>query len=233
MNIANKFYRILGLFISLLCSCKNITIKSLYNNDIINNKKICFYLNVDDLFSKTLINNLKEFPYVSDYHNCDYFVVIFNTNNDSNLTNISGINLKNQFNTELQYYLFEFNKRFVNEVVNVLKNSNTENNEQFVGRKNYYFSNQINNYGAIKMDYQSDGQQNIENNKTTINKLQEYIILLKKDTLKKSLVYNYNVVLPVSIDQEKTDAEKQLAKAMSEKIMTDIISYIIDKQQIK
>ena len=224
-----NYHIIIFCFILFLLSCKNIKVQSFYKNDIIKNKKICFFISIKDLFSKHLINNLKEYPYVSDYAKCDYLVVLYSKNDTMQTTNVSGINLKNQLDIDTYYYLFQFDKKLTQKAKDIFKNADIETNEKFIGRKeDFYFTKQVNQYGSMRRNIDVK-QEKLDIDKT-INKLKEHFNFINNRIIKQSMMYNYNILLPLSINQEMQDTTIQIAEEISQKLITNIVSDIIEYQ---
>ena len=210
-----------------ICSCKNV--KSLYNTKIINDKKICFYTDINNQFTKTLKNKLNEQPYNGNYNNCDYLALIYTNNNSIPINNIAGITQANVIEAKLTYQLFKYNKNKKDVVKEILQNSNLQTNEQYTGRKHYYFTEAKNVNNQIYHEIE-DKETNDVRKKTT-TKLLQYLKLISTGYTSAKMSYTTNILLTTSIPQTQQDIYNQLANNVAEKLVSDIIVDILNFQE--
>ena len=119
------FFRFLFLFvfIPLLCSCYGVHSK--YGREMMNDKKICLFVNIYNEDHRNYLNKLKEYPNVGEFPDCDYLLYSTIDFTKTSQATVSGVFFIETIKASAYYKLYKFNSDKSKEILSIINNPDT------------------------------------------------------------------------------------------------------------
>ena len=117
----------------IFAGCKSIS--SQYSQKTINDRKVCFYLNIENNAQRIFIRRIKESPNVVDFENCDYLVLTTLYQVQSDIMNPMGIRVESRIAMNLVYDIYKNDKTKIMQIKSILDNPILQKYDQYTGSK--------------------------------------------------------------------------------------------------
>lgn len=210
-------------------------VQSNYSSSILNNEKICIYVNIENnaqrIFNKTLTENW----HVSTIPNCDYLLVATLYSNNIKISNASGVRLENNVMMTANYNIYKYNIQNKNKIDNILNNLDLRDFQQYTSGKNASMSKGSGVTITEHMENILEMQGILRVYNGTTNKLGSILEPVGNGSVNASSSYAIHDVLLTNSNQGLYDTEQQLAQYLAndvmENVVFDIIDFKIEKQK--
>lgn len=227
---ASAIFLLLPIF-----GCKSV--HSQYGSNLISDKNICVYLNIENNLNRVFIRRLKENPNIINStdvsNNCDYLLLVVLYQTHMEILSAAGIRIENKITMSAVYNLYKYDKTKTSKIKTVLETPILYNFDQYVGAKNWLMSKSggANANEHKEKDFEVKGTLNVYyGTKVRIDEILKQIGS-GKDT--EDGIYMVNNALLTGLQQSKEDVENQLAKTLAERVFDDAILDIISSEQLE
>ena len=227
------FFAFVALPLLSIFGCESI--HSQYGSNLIADKNICVYLNIENNLNRVFIRRLKENPNIVNStdvgSNCDYLLLVVLYQTYREVLNAAGIRGENKITMSAIYDLYKYDKTKTSKIKTVLETPILYSFEQYVGAKNKSMSKSggANANEHKEKNFDVKGTLNVYyGTKVRIDEILKPISG-SKDT--EDGIYMVNNALLTSLQQSKEDVENQLAKTLAERVFDDAILDIISYEQ--
>ena len=227
------FFAFAILSLLSIFGCKSI--HSQYGSNLIVDKNICVYLNIENNLNRVFIRRLKENPNIVNStdidSNCDYLLLVVLYQTYLEVLNAMSIRIENKITMSATYDLYKYDKTKTSKIKTVLETPILYEFEQYMGEKNKSMSKSggANANEHKEKNFEVKGTLNVYyGTKVRIDKILKSIGS-GKDT--EDGAYMVDNALLTSLQQSKEDVENQLAKTLAERVFDDVILDIISYKQ--
>ena len=215
------------IFIAMLVSffgCSGVSVKTnIYDADT----TICVFTNIQNNYTRLFQKRIKEHKSIGDFPNCKYIVFANLADNYRAITTITGLSSQNIISITASYTIFENDLQKQNQIEAIINNPSINDYTFWTGAQNAYSSRGTRNEGAERLHY-SEGAKNVYNN--TISRMQAIIKQINNGSEQGSIAYSTNPILLTAETQSNDDSLEQLAIALADKVMNNVI---IDIEEYK
>ncbi len=210
----------------MLANC-SVNINTNINNS---NETICVFGNIENNYTRLFLQKLKEKPFIQEYPNCKYILFTNLVDSHRTINTITGLASQVIIGISASYAIFENDLSKQEQIKNIINNPSMHDYSFWTGAKNAYSSRGNRTEGAEKSSY-AEGTRSVYNN--AIARIKSVTKYVNNGTESGQIAYSTNPILLTSETQSSADALEQLAVAMAQKVIDNVVIDIEDYKETK
>jgi len=219
------FYIISFIFLSFfLSSCKNI--KSLYDEDIIDNDKICIFTNIENNFTRSFLSKLKENPHIGDFPQCEYLLFLIIYDKTLPIINMVGLNQGKIIDMNVYYILYKNDQLKIDKVKEIFDNPSMRTYKQYIERYDFYMSGGTMTNENTYVNYNNEGLRSYYND--MIKRISNVLDEVNSTNIQEQMSMSINPLLPFSTTQERQSYEIQMSEIIAERVIQNVVLDIVE-----